>query len=61
MTYCAKRSRYGQEERCQPSCFISEIPKRMYEFIDYDKLMKTPLTEDQCEDAIASLRALLDD
>ena len=39
----------------------AEIPKRMYDFIDYDKLMKTPLTENQCEDAIASLRALLDD
>lgn len=24
MTYCAKRTRYGTEERCKPSCFIQE-------------------------------------
>ena len=31
------------------------------EFIDYEKLMKTPMSEEQCVDAIASLRSLLDD
>jgi superfamily I DNA/RNA helicase len=59
MTYCAKRSRYGQEERCQPSSFIHEIPKHMYEFVDYDKLMKSPATEDECADFFASMRDLL--
>ena len=61
MTYCAKRTRYGAEERCKPSCFIMEIPNRLYEFVDYDVLMKTPLSEEECVDAIASLRSLLDD
>ena len=61
MTYCAKRSRYGQEERCQPSSFIHEIPKHMYEFVDYDKLMKSPASEDECADFFSSMRDLLAD
>ena len=61
MTYCAKRTRYGTEERCKPSCFIMEIPNRLYEFVDYDVLMKTPLSEEECADAISSFRSLLDD
>ena len=61
MTYCAKRTRYGAEERCAPSCFIREIPNRLYEFVDYDVLMNTPLSEEDCADAISSLRSLLDD
>ncbi len=61
MTYCAKRTRYGAEERCRPSCFITEIPNSLYEFVDYDVLMKTPMSEEDCADAISSFRSLLDD
>ncbi len=61
MTYCAKRTKYGQDERCQPSSFIKEIPQHMYEFIDYEKLMKEPASEEECEDFFASLRDMLDD
>ncbi len=61
MTYCAKRSKYGQEERCQPSSFIKEIPTKLYEFVDYEKMMKQPASQEQCEDFFASLRDMLDD
>ncbi len=61
MTYCAKRSRYGAEERCLPSSFIKEIPNTLYEFVDYEKLMKEPATQEQCEDFFASLRDMLED
>ncbi len=61
MTYCAKRVRYGQEERCLPSSFIKEIPKSLYEFVDYEKLMKEPASQEECEDFFASLRDMLDD
>ncbi len=61
MTYCAKRTRYGQEERCQPSSFIREIPQKMYEFVDYEKLMKEPVSEEEQEDFFASLHDMLDD
>ena len=61
LTYCAKRSRYGKEERCAPSCFIGEIPKEFYEFTDYDALMTTPASEDECLSFFDSMRALLDD
>ncbi len=61
MTYCAKRTKYGQEERCLPSSFIKEIPSRLYEFVDYEKLMKEPASQEECEDFFASLHDMLDD
>lgn len=61
MTYCAKRNRYGQEERCAPSCFIREIPASMYEFVDYDRLMKAPASEEDCMDFFASIHNMLDE
>ncbi len=61
MTYCAKRTKYGQEERCLPSSFIKEIPKQLYEFVDYEKLMKQPASQEECEDFFASLHDMLDD
>ncbi len=61
MTYCAKRTKYGQEERCLPSSFIKEIPKHLYEFVDYEKLMKQPASQEECEDFFASLHDMLDD
>ena len=61
MTYCAKRNRYGQEERCLPSGFIKEIPSRMYEYVDYEKLMKEPVSQDEQDDFFASIRSMLAD
>ncbi len=61
MTYCAKRSKYGSEERCLPSSFIKEIPSKLYEFVDYEKLMKEPASQEECEDFFASLHDMLDD
>ncbi len=61
MTYCAKRNRYGQQERCLPSGFIKEIPARMYEFVDYEKLMKEPVSQDEQDDFFASIRSMLAD
>ena len=59
MTYCAKRRRYGAEERCNPSSFIHEIPMQMYEFVDYEELMKAPATEEECEDFFADIHRML--
>ncbi len=61
MTYCAKRKRYGSEERCLPSGFIKEIPKNLYEFVDYEKLMKEPASQEETRDFFASLHDLLDE
>ena len=59
LTYCAKRTRYGQQERCRPSRFLQEIPEALYEFTDYEKLMKTPVSEEEAEDFFADLHSLL--
>lgn len=61
MTYCSKRRRYGQDERCAPSCFLAEIPRTLVEWVDYAALMKEPVPEDECADFFASLRASLSD
>ncbi|MDO5450214.1 MAG: UvrD-helicase domain-containing protein [Akkermansia sp.] len=61
MTYCAKRSKYGKEEKCSPSEFIQEIPGQMYEFVDYEELMSKPATEEECDDFFSSLHELLGD
>ncbi len=59
MTYCAKRVKYGREEKCAPSSFIQEIPKQCYELIDYDALMKAPASDDDIADFFASARMFL--
>lgn len=59
MTYCAKRNRYGQTERCLPSGFIREIPSHMYEYTDYEKLMKEPVSQEEQDDFFASIRSML--
>ena len=59
MTYCAKRRRYGSEERCQPSSFIHEIPMQMYEYVDYEELMKAPATQEECDDFFADIHKML--
>jgi len=61
MTYCAKRVRYGQEQRCAPSSFIAEIPDKLYEFIDYERVMNTPSSEEDCKNFFSSMMDLLDD
>lgn len=61
MTYCAKRVRYGQEQRCAPSSFIAEIPDKLYEFIDYERVMNTPSSEEDCKNFFSSMLDLLDD
>lgn len=61
LTYCARRMRYGKEESCAPSCFVGEIPVGMYEFIDYDEMMKKPASEDECMAFFSSMKDLLDD
>lgn len=61
MTYCAKRVRYGQTERCLRSRFLAEIPADLYEFTDYEKLMKEPVDEEETKDFFADLHSLLSD
>ena len=61
MTYCASRSRYGKAEKCAPSSFIQEIPAKMYEFTDYDAMLDTEATEEDCDDFFSSINELLGD
>ena len=61
LTYCAERIRYGKQEKCAPSEFLSEIPSDLYQFVDYERLLNTPADEQTCKDFFASMRAMLNE
>ena len=61
LTYCSKRMRYGKEEKCAPSEFLDEIPQPLIDYVDYDEMMATPLTEDECLSFFDNIRAQLDE
>ena len=61
MTYCATRTRYGKEEKCAPSSFIREIPDKLYEFTDYDAMMDSEATAEDCDDFFSSINELFAD
>ena len=61
LTYCSQRTRYGKQEKCSPSSFLSEIPANLYEFVDYDSVLNAPADEKTCKDFFASMRAMLDE
>ncbi len=61
LTYCAQRTRYGKQEKCAPSPFLSEIPANLYEFVDYDSVLNAPADQETCKNFFASMRAMLDE
>ena len=61
LTYCTSRNRYGKQEKCAPSSFLSEIPSELCEFIDYDRVLNAPADETTCKNFFASMRAMLDE
>ena len=61
LTYCTSRNRYGKQEKCAPSSFLSEIPPELCEFIDYDRVLNAPADETTCKNFFASMRAMLDE
>ena len=61
LTYCSKRMRYGKEEKCAPSEFLEEIPQPLIDYVDYEEMMSTPLTENECLSFFDSIRARLNE
>ena len=61
LTYCSKRMRYGKEEKCAPSEFLEEIPQPLIDYVDYEEMMSTPLTEKECLSFFDSIRARLNE
>ncbi len=59
MTYCATRMKYGKEEKCAVSSFIQQIPIACYDYVDYDALMKAPVSEEVQADFFASIGDLM--
>lgn len=61
LTYCSRRMRYGKEEKCAPSEFLEEIPQPLIDYVDYEEMMSTPLTENECLSFFDSIRARLNE
>lgn len=60
MTRCGHRKRFRDEVWCEPSCFIEEIDEEAVEFIDYEEMMDSEVSDDDVSDFFANMRALLE-
>jgi DNA helicase-2/ATP-dependent DNA helicase PcrA len=58
LSYCGTRKRYGQEEPCQPSSFLDELPEGAVERITASHL-QTEVTAEQAASQFASFRERL--
>lgn len=60
MTYCAYRTRYGEQSHCDPSQFIKEIDFTHIDELDYDDIMGAEATEEETESFFSGLKSFLD-
>ncbi len=60
LSHCGTRVRYGQCVRCEPSSFLPELAAARLVRRDYAEEMNTPASEDDMQDFLGNLRALLD-
>ncbi len=60
LSYCGTRKKWGQLERCEPSCFIPEMDFDWVEEQDFEAMMNEEASGDELKDALGGLRALLE-
>ena len=60
LTYCGKRVKWGEEIRCEPSSFISELDFEWIEECDQEALMKEDADDEDLADFLGGMRAMLD-
>ena len=57
MTYCDTRTKWGQEEACEPSAFILELPEDGYEFTNHAELMSQVADEEEMAALFRDMRS----
>ena len=59
MTWCFTRSKWGQKQGCQLSCFVDEFGDDLFEEIDYEELAAKPASEEEVGDYFDQIRQML--
>ena len=60
LSYCAVRKKYGELVRCDPSSFLEELGEEWIQDRDYVEEMNALADDDDVEDFLGDMRALLD-
>ena len=60
LSYCGMRKKYGELVRCEPSSFMAELGEEWIVERDYLEEMNAVADEDDLEDFLGSMRALLE-
>ena len=60
LSFCAARKRWGQIERCEPSCFIGEMDFEWVEEQDYDAMMNEEASDEDLKSFLGGMRAMLE-
>ena len=60
LSYCAVRRKYGELVRCDPSSFLEELGEEWIEERDFVEEMNALADDDDVEDFLGDMRALLD-
>lgn len=59
MTWCFTRTKWGQKQGCQLSCFVDEFGDDLFEEIDYEELAAEPATQEEIGDYFDQIRQML--
>ncbi len=59
MTWCFTRTKWGQKQGCQLSCFVDEFEDGLFEEIDYEELVAKPASEEEVGDYFDQIRQML--
>jgi len=59
ITHCSTRRKFGSVMSCAPSPFLLEIAGEGVESYSMEEMLAQPLTEEECEDAFARMKAML--
>jgi len=61
MTYCATRVKWGKEEACERSSFISELNPDWVQEEDYDDIMGAEASDDELRGFFSAMSAMLEE
>ncbi|NOX98830.1 MAG: UvrD-helicase domain-containing protein [Verrucomicrobia bacterium] len=59
MTWCFTRTRWGQKQGCQLSCFVDEFDDDLFEELDYEEMAAEPASEKEVEEYFNQMRQML--
>ena len=61
MTYCSTRVKWGNQESCERSSFISELNPDWVQEEDYDDIMGAEASDDELRGFFSGMAAMLEE